>query len=345
MKHIKPMKEKIIVTGGNGFIGSHMCRLLMEQNFEVTIIDDFSTSPPQKTHPYFTHFHQGDIADPSIWQELHKNGPYLAVFHFAARALVGESEQLEKTWEYFHNNVTKTIDLLQHVTAQHIPYFIFSSSCATFGIPENSTISESDPQRPINTYGTSKYMCEILLRDFARKKMLSCATLRYFNAAGCSADSSIGENHTPETHLIPNLILSALSPSTSTFNLFGTNFKTPDGSCIRDYIHVEDLVQAHLQALQYLQKSTMGFYDFNLGSEIGTSNLQMIHQLEKIIGQKINVSTQPARIGDPPMLVSATTKAKKELGFQLKYNISDCLRHTLQYFKTKRSMFIKTDLK
>lgn len=325
-----------VVTGGNGYIGSHLCRLLFEHGHRVSIIDNYSTSPKTPTHG-FGDFFMGEIDDCVLWKNITQVQSVDAVFHFAAKALVGESES--NPWLYYQANVIKTINLLQLMKFHHIENLIFSSTCATFGHPLEEYISESHPQVPVNTYGKSKLLVESILRDLAEKRLIKSAVLRYFNAAGCSPDGLIGENHDPETHLIPNLMLSFLSNFQVPLKIFGHDFPTPDGTCIRDYIHVNDLVHAHWLAYEHLLTTRDYFSDFNLGTEIGTSNLEMIKIFEKIIGQSVPFTFAPARAGDPAKLVSNVTKAKSILHFKSQYKIQDSLEHSLYYFKNKRKKF------
>lgn len=325
-----------VVTGGNGYIGSHLCRLLINLGHNVSIIDNYSSSPAKLTHDFGT-FYIGEIDDCAIWNKISETQTIDGVFHFAAKALVGESEA--EPWLYYQSNLIKSVNMLQIITSLKINYFIFSSTCATFGHPERSVIAEDHPQKPVNTYGITKLMVESVLKDLAAKKILKSSALRYFNAAGCSPDGVIGENHHPESHLIPNIILSFLSSFQAPLKIFGNQFPTPDGTCIRDYIHVEDLVLAHWQAFEYLQKTNKYFDDFNLGTEVGTSNLEMIKTFEQIIQQKIPFDFAPARAGDPAKLVASSDKAKKLLGFKPKYSVKESLEHTLNYFKNKRKEY------
>lgn len=322
-----------VVTGGNGYIGSHLCRLLSSLGHQISIIDNFSTSPEKPTHNFGT-FYKGEIDDCAIWNNIAVKGAIDGVFHFAAKALVGESEA--QPWLYYQSNLVKSVNMLQILTGLQIKYLIFSSTCATFGHPKRAVISEDHPQEPVNTYGKTKLMVEAVLKDLADKKLLRSVVLRYFNAAGCSPDGLLGENHVPETHLIPNIILSYLTSFKTPLKIFGDNFPTPDGTCIRDYIHVEDLVLAHWQAYEYIFQSDKFFEDFNLGTEVGTSNLEMIKTFEQIIKQKVPFDFAAARAGDPAKLVASSEKAKKLLGFKAKYSVKDSLEHALNYLKSKR---------
>jgi UDP-glucose 4-epimerase len=320
-----------MVTGGNGYIGSHMCKLLQQQGHKVLVVDNFSTSPKKPVHRY-GEFADCDIADSDQIKKLIQGHKVEAVFHFAARALVPEGE--EKPLMYYHENVVKTLSLLDSCVQVGLKKFIFSSTCATFGLPKTESLAEDHPQHPINTYGNTKKLMELAMRDLAAKGLLDIVAFRYFNAAGCSPDSEIGENHDPETHLIPNLCRSYLSGGKETFKLFGTQMPTRDGTCIRDYIHVNDLAKAHYQGLQYLDQHS-GFHDFNLGTEQGSSVQEVIDAFEKVTNSKLNIEIKEPRAGDPPKLVSNSTKAKKELAFQCEYTVEDCIQHTLNYLKSR----------
>ncbi len=329
-------QRHFVVTGGNGYIGSHLCRYLFNLGHKISIIDNFSTSPKVITHT-FGEFFEGEIDDCSLWKKIVSHAPVDGVFHFAAKALVGESEA--HPWLYYQANLIKTVNLLQVMNAHGISKIVFSSTCATFGHPVSEFIDESHPQAPVNTYGKSKLWIEQILKDLALKKMMKSVVLRYFNAAGCSPDGVIGENHDPETHLIPNIILSYLTNFKQPLKIFGNQFATPDGTCIRDYIHVEDLIKAHWLAFEYMDKTDDYFSDFNLGTEVGTSNLEMIKTFEQILKTSIPFEFAPARAGDPAKLVARSSKAKNILQFKPEYSIKDCLEHSLNYFKNKRKDF------
>ncbi len=323
--------ESCIVTGGNGYIGSHMCKLLHGKGYSVHIIDNFSTSPNKPVHKY-GEFHNLDISDEHKIQELFKKLNPKYIFHFAARALVSESQA--DPFMYYRENLEKTISLLNSSIKCNINNFIFSSTCATFGIPTTETIDETHAQNPINSYGLTKLLMEKIMRDLASKKLINVAVFRYFNAAGCSPDGEIGENHDPETHLIPNLCRSFLKNNSETFKIFGDNFPTPDGTCIRDYVHVNDLAQIHLKGAMHLEREG-GFWDFNLGSEKGYSVKEVTDIFEKIVQTKLNKETVAARAGDPPRLVGNSFKAKKILDYKVNFTLEDCIKHTINYFQNK----------
>lgn len=319
----------VLITGGNGFIGSHMCKLMSKQGYQVHIIDNHSTSPEHQVHSYGT-FHRFDISDKSQVQKLLNQIKPQAVFHFAARAIVPESEA--DPILYYNENLVKTIALLESCLKCQVKKFVFSSTCATFGGEGEANLNETTPQFPASTYGKTKLLMEMVMRDIAEKKLMDVIVFRYFNASGCSADAEIGENHIPETHLIPNIIKSYLSKGKSTFKIFGDQYPTPDGTCIRDYIHVEDLVAAHYQGLKFLEKNP-GFHDFNLGSEKGYSVKEVVQAFESVIGHSIDKEVMPARAGDPPRLVGDSAKAKKHLSFAPQYSLRQSIEHAWKYYQ------------
>lgn len=323
--------NSLLVTGGNGYIGGHMCRYLFEKGHEVHIVDNFSTSPRTPVHSY-GEFHQIDIGDQQSMLTLLKTIRPSAVFHFAARALVPEGEL--DPFLYYQENLVKTINLLENCIRGQVRKFIFSSTCATFGIPVTDRLDESHPQHPINTYGHTKKLMELVMRDLAQKNLLDVVVFRYFNAAGCSPDGLIGENHEPETHLIPNLCKSALSGGQIPFQIMGTDYPTRDGTCVRDYIHVDDLAEAHFKGLHFIQDKS-GFFDFNLGSENGTSVKEMVQIFKSVTGKQLQIVETPRRAGDPPQLIGDSKKAKELLGFNPQYKVEDCVAHTLNYLSKK----------
>ena len=325
-------KLNFVVSGGNGYIGSHMCKYLHSLGHNIHIFDNHCTSPKHQVHSY-GQFYNLDIGDKAaVAKALQKIGSVDAVFHFAARALVGESEEIP--FFYYQENFVKTLHFCEVIIENQIKNFIFSSTCATFGIPDTATISESNPQNPINAYGASKKMVEVLLRDLGRKNLLNVSVLRYFNAAGCSPDAEIGENHDPETHLIPNLILAHLAGKQNSFKLFGNQYPTPDGSCVRDYIHVLDLAEAHYLAFEFVKKQK-GFHDFNLGSGLGYSVLDVKKEFEAIIQKDLPMEVYPPRPGDPAYLVANSQKALANLNWKTKYTLADCISHSLKYLSRK----------
>jgi UDP-glucose 4-epimerase len=293
---------KIFVTGGAGYVGSICVEQLLDRGDEVVVFDNLSEGHRESVDPRAT-FIQGDLNDPkSISLAVETSAPS-AVMHFAASALVAES--MTDPGKYFHNNVCGGLNLLQAMLENGVKRIVFSSSCATFGIPDKIPIDEETPQHPINPYGESKLMFERILRWFDQIHGITFVTLRYFNVAGASAQ--LGEVHRPETHLIPSILQVALGQLPQA-QIFGTDFETPDGSCIRDYVHVLDLASAHILALS-VQKSD----SFNLGTGGGTSVREILNACRKVSGHPIPVVERPRRAGDPPRLVASSEKAKREL--------------------------------
>jgi UDP-glucose 4-epimerase len=293
---------KIFVTGGAGYVGSICVEQLLDRGDEVVVFDNLSEGHRESVDPRAT-FIQGDLNDPkSISLAVETSAPS-AVMHFAASALVAES--MTDPGKYFHNNVCGGLNLLQAMLENGVKRIVFSSSCATFGIPDKIPIDEKTPQHPINPYGESKLMFEKILRWFDQIHGITFVTLRYFNVAGASAQ--LGEVHRPETHLIPSILQVALGQLPQA-QIFGTDFETPDGSCIRVYVHVLDLASAHILALS-VQKSD----SFNLGTGGGTSVREILNACRKVSGHPIPVVERPRRAGDPPRLVASSEKAKREL--------------------------------
>ena len=293
---------KVFVTGGAGYVGSICVEQLLDRGYEVVVFDNLSEGHRQSIDPRAT-FIQGDLNDSkSISLAVETSAPS-AVMHFAASALVAES--MAAPGKYFHNNVCGGLNLLQAMVENGVKQIVFSSSCATFGIPDKIPIDEVTPQSPINPYGESKLMFEKILRWFDQIHGVTFVTLRYFNVAGAS--TQLGEVHRPEMHLIPRILQVALGQSPHA-EIFGTDFETPDGSCIRDYVHVLDLASAHILALS-IQKSD----SFNLGTGGGTSVKEVLNTCRKVSGHPIPVIEKPRRAGDPPRLVASSEKAKREL--------------------------------
>jgi UDP-glucose 4-epimerase len=296
--------KKILVTGGAGYIGSICVEELINRGFEVSVFDNLTEGHAKAVDPRADLF-QGDLADRSVLRHAFGEVKPDAVMHFAANALVGES--MTNPSKYFCNNVSGGINLLDMAVEFGVKKFVFSSTCATFGVPERMPIDESLPQRPINPYGESKLMFETILRWYREIHQLSFVALRYFNAAGAS--EKFGEDHRIETHLIPNILKVALGQRESV-DIFGTDYPTPDGTCIRDYIHILDLAEAHILAVQS-EKSDF----YNLGTGGGTSVREVIETCKKITGRDIKAVEKPRRAGDPPRLIAASEKIRAELGW------------------------------
>src|SRR4026209_1677829 len=299
---------KIFVVGGAGYIGSICVELLLDEGHDVVVFDNL-TEGHRRAVDERAAFVGGDLSRrEEISHALQETKPE-SVLHFAANALVGES--MQNPSKYFHNNVASGLNLLDAAMAAGVRKFVFSSTCATYGPPDRVPMTEDLPQRPINPYGESKLMFEKILGWYQQLHGLEFVALRYFNAAGASV--KFGEHHRVETHLIPNVLKVPLG-QTKGCEIYGTDYPTPDGTCIRDYIHVVDLAQAHILAMA---PGKRGFY--NLGNGDGYSVREVIHMCEKLAGKKIPVVEKPRRPGDPPRLVASAEKAKTELGWKPKY--------------------------
>jgi UDP-glucose 4-epimerase len=299
---------KILVTGGAGYIGSVCVEDLLDRGHEVTVFDNL-TEGHRKAVDQRAKFVQGDLADKTAVSSLIGAEQPAAVMHFAAKALVGES--MQNPYKYFFNNVSCGLNLLDAMVEHGVKRFVFSSTCATYGIPEIVPIDEQAAQRPVNPYGESKLIFEKILRWYDQIHGVVFAALRYFNAAG--ATEAFGEDHRIETHLIPCVLQVPLGKREHA-QVFGTDYPTPDGSCIRDYIHVTDLAQAHALALEVKES---GF--FNLGIGGGVSVLEVIEACRKITGKNIPIVTQARRPGDPPRLIASAQKARDVLGWRPQY--------------------------
>ena len=305
---------KIFVTGGAGYIGSVCAELLLDEGHSVSIFDNLSEGHRAALDSR-AEFIEGDLQDrESIEKALVKQRPD-AVMHFAANALVGES--MQNPSKYFRNNVANGLNLLDALVSVGIAQIIFSSTCAIFGPPERVPIDETMLMRPINPYGESKLGFEKILRWYGEIHGLNFVSLRYFNAAGASA--KFGEDHRVETHLIPNVLKVALGEKPQV-EIFGTDYETPDGTCIRDYIHIVDLARAHILALN---SSESGFY--NLGTGGGSSVREVIDACLKITGRKIDIAEKPRRPGDPPRLIASSEKIKRELGWKPQFQSLDAI--------------------
>jgi UDP-glucose 4-epimerase len=303
----------ILVTGGAGYIGSHCCKALYQRGFNPVTIDNLVYG--HKNFVKWGDFFQGDVGSQVDLKKCLDRYRIDAVMHFAAYAYVGESVQ--DPLKYYENNVRNAIELLHAVVESNIKYFVLSSTCSTYGTPQKTPIDESHPLKPINPYGNTKKMIEEILEDCAKAYGLKYISLRYFNAAGADPDGEIGEDHNPETHLIP-LVLDAASGRKKSIKVFGTDYKTPDGTCIRDYIHVADLAEAHISALQRLMDGGDSSI-YNLGNGRGFSVLEVIDCSREITGREILVENIDRRPGDPPVLIASIEKAVKEMGWKPKY--------------------------
>ena len=302
--------RKVLITGGAGYIGSHTCKALAQAGFTPVTYDNLSTGHrwAVKWGPLET----GDIRDPRRLGEVISTHAPDAVIHFAASAYVGES--MADPGKYYDNNVVGTLRLLEAIKEHSISNLVFSSSCATYGIPDRLPIREEDDQRPINPYGASKLICERMIMDFAAATGLNWMALRYFNAAGADPDGEIGEDHDPETHLIP-LILFAASGRRPSVSILGDDYDTRDGTCVRDFVHVSDLASAHVRALQCLLEGGKPMA-LNIGTGNGTTVREAIKAVEAVTGFTVPTVVAPRRNGDPAELVSDPSKAKQVLGWK-----------------------------
>jgi len=298
---------KVLVTGGAGYIGSHAVRAVLEAGHGVVVLDDLSRGHAQAV-PQGVSLVVGDLAD-SASRAL---SGVDVVMHFAGRASVRES--VSDPASYYDTNVAKGLALLAAMGQHGVRRLVFSSTCAVYGTPVQLPLEEGHPREPINPYGNSKRAFEVALSDFARAGLLRAVALRYFNAAGCSSDGSLGEDHRPEEHLIPLALDAALGRGPS-LTLHGVDYDTPDGTCIRDYIHVDDLARAHVIALDVLDRGEP-FKAYNLGTEIGHSVREVIGTVERVTHQPVPVVVGPRRPGDPARLVASSAKARQELGFR-----------------------------
>ena len=322
--------KKILVTGGAGYIGSHIVRNLNENNYPVIVYDNLAEG--HKEAVAGNDFVFGDINDCNLLDKVFKENNIDAVMHFSAYAYVGES--VENPEKYYMNNVSGTINLLSAMLRNNVKNIIFSSTCATYGHPVYIPIDETHPQNPINPYGITKLTVEKILSDYSKAYGLNFISLRYFNAAGAHPDSSIGENHRIETHLIP-LILKTLTKEKEAIHIFGTDYETEDGTCVRDYIHVCDLAQAHRAALELVLSGTENKF-INLGTGTGYSVMEIISICEKVTGMKIPVITSDRRHGDPPYLLASNSYAKQVLNFHPKFDIYSIVKTAWDWERNKK---------
>ncbi|MBM7654394.1 UDP-glucose 4-epimerase GalE [Neobacillus cucumis] len=301
----------ILVVGGAGYIGSHLVKELVEKE-DVVVLDNLSTGHREAIDKRAI-FVRGDLGNEEDLQMVFRSYPIKAVMHFAAFSLVGES--VVDPLKYYENNVASTLTLLKVMMKFKVKNFIFSSTAATYGIPDVELIDETTKTAPINPYGQSKLMVEQMLADFSKSYGLNYVVLRYFNAAGAHESAAIGESHDPETHLIP-IILQQLLGTREKVSVFGSDYDTPDGTCIRDYIHVTDLAEAHILALEALLSEEKSAETYNLGNGLGFSVKEVIETCERVTGVKANVEMADRRSGDPARLVASSDKIFTELGWK-----------------------------
>ncbi len=331
----------ILVTGGAGYVGSHFVRRYRALNpkGEVIVVDNLSEGQQQALAGLSSLvFIKEDIGNYEVMKQLFSQYPVDCVVHFAASSVAGESQK--KPNEYFYNNVVNTLALFRAMEECNVRKIVFSSTCATYGNPQYLPIDEMHPQEPINVYGLTKMMVEKALAGYADTCGWSYVALRYFNAAGADESGLIGESHDPETHLIP-LVLMAASGRLKVLEIYGDDYDTPDGTCIRDYIHVTDLADAHWQALELL-KNQKGGYVINLGTTYGVSVKEIINICEEVTGSKIPWRVAPRRAGDPPRLVADATKAELKLGWKPKYDLKRTIETAWHWEKNHQSQYLKS---
>ena len=304
----------VLVVGGAGYIGSHCVRQLIAAGHRPVVLDNLVFGHRAAVDSEVP-FYSVNLGNESEVGKVLRKEKIDIVMHFAAYAYVGES--VTDPLKYYFNNVAATLHLLRCMIGSGVKKFVFSSTCATYGIPDKLPLVESMPQAPINPYGQTKLDVEIALKSFASAYGLSFAAFRYFNAAGAAEDGWIGEQHNPETHLIP-LVIDVAMGKRENVQVFGTDYPTPDGTCLRDYVHVDDLSRAHIAVFDKLEKPGTALF-YNLGTGTPTSVLEVIHAVEKVTGKKVPYVTSPRRAGDPPALYADSTKAKTELGWEPKY--------------------------
>ncbi|MBX3019285.1 MAG: UDP-glucose 4-epimerase GalE [Bdellovibrionaceae bacterium] len=308
-------RPEILVTGGAGYIGSHTCKLLSQRGFTPVIVDNlvYGHEWAVKWGPLY----RGELSDREFLRSVFQKHKIQAVLHFAAYAYVGES--VKDPLKYYTNNVAGSLSLMSAAVEAGIPRFVFSSTCATYGEPERMPIAETTPQNPVNPYGASKLMIERALKDLSAAAPLQVVALRYFNACGADVDGEIGEHHDPETHLIPLALEAAHGKRELT--VFGTDYPTPDGTCIRDYIHVTDLAEAHVMAMDWMTRNTSAKFEvFNLGTGQGVSVRELIDTVARITGRQVPARMGARRAGDPPVLVATAAKAKELMGWEPRHS-------------------------
>jgi UDP-arabinose 4-epimerase len=299
----------VLVTGGAGYVGSHVCKALHRAGLIPVTLDNLVTG--HRWAVKWGPLEVGDVRDDNVVADVMLRHKVTAVLHFAALSLVGESGG--KPFEYYDANVRGALSLVSAMRRCGVERIVFSSTCAVYGVPDNLPIEESQPVRPINVYGRTKLAVENFLTDMANAGAIRTALLRYFNAAGADLDGEIGEAHLPESHLIPLAIQAALERDRP-ISVFGKDYPTADGTCERDYVHVEDLAEAHVQALEFLER-TPGGHAFNLGTGMSVSVRQVLGAVERVTGYKVSTIEAPRRPGDPPRLFAAPGKAERELGW------------------------------
>ncbi|MFP5386217.1 MAG: UDP-glucose 4-epimerase GalE [Bacteriovoracia bacterium] len=319
---------RVLVTGGAGYIGSHAVRELINSGHQVTVLDNLHKGHEEAIDPRAT-FICGSTGNLELLIRRLQGMQIEAVMHFATDIEVGES--VTDPYKYYLNNFTNSLNLIQAMTKLGIKKLVFSSTAAVYGNPEFTPIKEDQRRLPINPYGRSKFMTEMAIEDFNRAHGLSYTILRYFNVAGASPDASIGEDHHPESHLIPRILKAAHEEGE--VNIFGTDYDTPDGTCIRDYVHVVDLAHAHVLALQHMKDNEGNVY--NIGSENGFSVREVISACEDVTGKKLKILESPRRAGDPAVLIASSRKIREDLGWKPLYpGIHTIVQHAWHWHST-----------
>ena len=334
----------ILVTGGAGYIGSHCVLALLEQGYDVVIYDNLSTGHLETVDTLKKYgnviFYQGDLLNSTYLNTVFRQTNIDAVIHFAAFSQVGES--VKDPAKYYRNNVVGTLNLLDTMLNNNVKNIVFSSTAATYGEPKYIPIDENHPQQPINPYGQTKLMIEKIMDDYDKAYGLKSVRLRYFNVAGADEQTRIGEWHEPETHLIPNILKSTFGDA-KTFEMYGIDYDTKDGTCVRDYINVEDLVLAHVLALEYLKNGGKTNF-FNLGTQEGNTVKEVFDLCEKVTEQKIPVAIMGRREGDPAKLVADNTKAKETLNWEPQKSLKDSIKSAYAWENslTKECIYVKS---
>lgn len=326
-------KQTVLVTGGGGYIGSHTVKALQAAGYDVVILDNLVYGHRDLVEKVLkVRLIEGDIGDRALLDQIFSAHEFAAVIHFAAYAYVGESTA--NPAKYYANNVCGTLSLLQAMVKAGIDKLVFSSTCAIYGVPDRLPIVETHPKAPVNPYGQTKLIVEQMLDDFDRAYGLSSICFRYFNAAGADPSGELGEDHTPETHLIP-LVLETAAGQRRAISIFGTDYPTADGTCIRDYIHVSDLAQAHVLGLDHLLQGNPS-QKINLSNGSGFSVRQVIETAKAVTGRPIQVVEEARRAGDPPALIGSSDKALALLGWQPRYpELTDIIAHAWQWHQKR----------
>ena len=322
----------ILVVGGAGYIGAHAVNLLKKEGYNPVIYDDLSKGHEEAAGILDVKLIKGDLGDKNRIKEVLAEEKIEAVMHFAAFIEVGES--VSSPAKYYNNNVSKVLELLDAMVESNVKYFVFSSTAATFGEPQSEKINEEHPQNPINPYGRTKLMVEEILEDYEKAYGLKSVVLRYFNASGSDENGIIGESHNPETHLIP-LILQAASGKRKSIKVYGTDYNTKDGTCIRDFVHVYDLAKAHILGMRKMISENTSL-NYNLGSGEGFSVNELIEKAKEITGVDFTVENDERRAGDPAVLVADSAKAKRELGWDIEYDLNSIISSAWKWEQNRK---------